>query len=535
MSTGVFGKRCYITTPIYYANWLPHIGNAYTSFLADFLARLKRVAGYEVKFATWTDENGQKMVNSATAVGKSLGQFLDDMALDHRKTWDILQISYTDFIRTADSLHHTTVQQFITQTFAAWYIYKWVYRGYYCVGCESFKKETDLTPDWLCPDHRVKPEIIEEDNWFFRLRAFQDFLLDWYESHPSFCVPDGRFHEVRSFVEQGLEDFSVSRQWSDVWIRFPVDVDPEAVVYIWFDALYNYVTAAWLARSWQERWVSTTEKIHVLGKDISRFHAIYWPAMLQAVGLPLPDQLVINGFFTVNGQKMSKSLGNSLDPVVLLEQYWRDSLVYYLFSDIKVWSDGDFNTERLLATRENVLKKTRGNLVSRTLTLAINNQVSDFDLPHLHEAWRQTHDHVLLDNPLADLIFSSRLWWANLWETFAVYTDHVDLHRYIKDRYELVQLTNKFVDDTKPRELAKSDMHAAQSAIRATLWMIKNLALLASPFLVESTRTLQSLFLWENDSWKDWQTTVSAPHHWQFLDLLSASSGQCILQKGHLF
>jgi methionyl-tRNA synthetase len=526
-------KRCYITTPIYYANWSPHIGNAYTSFLGDFIARLKRIAWYQVKFATWTDENGQKMARTAAEAWKSLEVFLRDIAVEHQRVRQILQISFTDFIRTIDPIHHAQVQAVIQKTFDAWYIYKGTYRWFYCVGCEWFKKESDLTPEWCCPDHRTIPELIEEDNWFFRLSVFEDFLLARYDTHGRFCLPESRFHEVRAFVEQWLEDFSVSRQGSDIGIPFPRDVDPEAVVYIWFDALYNYVTVASWAWSGEEWWNEHTEKIHVLGKDIAKFHAIYWPAMLHAVWLPLPDHLVINGFFTVDGQKMSKSLGNSLDPVALIDTYWRDALIYYLFSDIKVGSDGDFSVERLLATRENVLKKTRWNLVSRTLTLAINNNVTSFSLAHLHEAWWQTHDDVLLENPLADLIFSTRTGGADLSQTIDEYTENMDFHKYIRDWYTLVQLTNKFVDDTKPRERAKLDPAAAQSAIAAALWMIKNLTLLASPFLLDATRTVQALFVWDNPAWLEWHT--DSDYHGTFLDLLAAGSGQCVFHKWHLF
>lgn len=552
-------KRCYITTPIYYANGTPHIGNAYTSFLADLLARLKRLAGYEVKFATGTDENGQKMMRTAADAGKSLDDFLHDIADIHKSMWHHLQISYTDFIRTTSPLHTDFVQDVVRKTFAAEYMYRWAYKGFYCVGCEAFKKETDLTPEGTCPDHLTKPEIIEEENRFFALSRMQDFLQTWYTAHPDFCLPHKRYNEVRAFVEQGLEDFSVSRQWSPVGIPFPADVDPDAVVYIWFDALYNYMTVCQDSRNQEmirqrdagktehmtpaeraldregERRSGDVQKIHVLWKDIARFHAIYRPAMLHAIWEEQPDHLIINGFFTVDGQKMSKSLGNSLHPWALIEEYGRDALVYYLFSDIKVWSDGDFSTQRLADTKENVLKKTRWNLVSRTIALALKNNVNEFAYTSTHAWWWEKQLDAISSNTLGQLLRS----WSldrhdHIQQTIDTYTDKVDLHRYIQDWYELVQVTNKFVDDTKPRETAKTDLPNAQAAIASTLWMIKNLALLGSPFLLESTRILQDLFLREDKDRRQRSTDTSdmtAP----LPQLLSATSGACTLQKGHLF
>lgn len=327
-------KRIYLTTPIYYANGAPHIGHAYTSLIGDVVARAKRMLGYDVKYATGTDENGQKMVQVAQAVGKEVKVFLDEVAAEHRRTWDEMRITYTDFIRTTEPRHHEFVQKMLQKTFDQGDIYQGEYEGLYCIGCEGFKKPADLIEregKMVCPDHLTPPQVLKEKNRFFKLASYQDRLQEFYKNNPTFSIPQFRFNEILSFVEQGLEDFSISREGSTFGV--PLPFDDKAVTYIWFDALYNYLT---VCQGGDEAYWNEGEVIHLIGKDIGRFHAVFRPAMLLSSGWKLPDQILIHGYFTIDGQKMSKSLGNVIEPLQMVTEHGRDALVYYLFSDIKI-------------------------------------------------------------------------------------------------------------------------------------------------------------------------------------------------------
>ncbi|EKE26523.1 MAG: methionyl-tRNA synthetase alpha subunit, partial [uncultured bacterium (gcode 4)] len=240
-------KKFFITTPIYYANSVPHIGHAYSSLIADVIARYKRDNWFDVKFSTWVDENWQKMVNAAKEKWISIMEFLDDIATKQKAVWDWIDISYTDFIRTTELRHHEFVSKVLQKTYEAWDIYKWEYEWLYCVWCEAFKKETDLTPDWLCPDHLKKPEHIKEKNYFFKLSKYQKQLEDFYLNNPDFTIPNNRFKEMQSFLKEWLEDFSISRETNKFWI--PLPFDPSQVTYVWYDALLNYLT---VCQNWAE-------------------------------------------------------------------------------------------------------------------------------------------------------------------------------------------------------------------------------------------------------------------------------------------
>lgn len=484
-------KKFYITTPIYYANAAPHIGNSYTSLIGDVVARAKRMLGYEVKFATGTDENGQKMVQTATAVGKEVKVFLDEVAREHQRTWDELRISYTDFIRTTEPRHHKFVQEMLQKTFDAGDIYQGEYEGLYCVGCEAFKRSGDLIDHegkQVCPDHLTPPQVLKEKNRFFKLASYQDRLQEFYKSNPDFCIPQFRFNEILSFVEQGLEDFSISREGSTFGI--PIPFDPNAVTYIWFDALYNYLT---VCQGGEEAYRNEGEVIHLIGKDIGRFHAVFWPAMLMASGWKLPDQIVINGYFTVDGQKMSKTLGNIIMPLDLIGEHGRDALVYYLFSDIKIGNDGDFSRERFMATKDQVLKKGWGNLVVRAVTLCKKYEVTsisiDADAKESHQALMSLAD--------AQWLWDNWLWKAFIdgWNPVHIegYLKTFDLVNYLRDRYQLVQLGNKRVDQTKPREVAKTDLAQAKKDLQVLVWLIKGSALLSAPFLLDGFTRFKEL------------------------------------------
>jgi methionyl-tRNA synthetase len=330
-------SKFFVTTPIYYANGLPHIGHANSSFIADFYARWKRLLGYEVKFSTGLDENGQKMVEKAESEGKEVMEWLDYVADESKKVWEELQISYTDFIRTTEADHHVFVQEVLKQIYETPFrkggssegtgdlmnktksplppfteggidIYLGEYKGLYCVGCEAFKNPRDLTPEGLCPDHLTKPEVISEKNWFFNLKKYASVFEQLRRDTPHFVEPDHRFNEVKAFVKSGLENFSISRENKHTGIGIPLPWDEEQVTYVWFDALLNYITVCYRNGENGKFRSDDTEILHILGKDIVKFHATYRPAMLEAAGFRKPDKEFVTGYLTVDGQKMSKSL-----------------------------------------------------------------------------------------------------------------------------------------------------------------------------------------------------------------------------------
>ncbi len=534
-------KRCYITTPIYYANGAPHIGTAYTSLIADIYARTKRVLWYQVKFTTWTDENGQKMKQSAADQGKEVMEYLDEIAKIQQSTWDELKISYTDFIRTTHPTHHAFVQEILQDALKKWHVYQGEYEGLYCLGCEGFKKESDLIDhEWekVCPDHLKAPNSIKEKNWFFKLSEFEDLLKKFYDHHEGFAKPWFRFNEIKSFVEQWLEDFSISREWWEFGIPLPKDFNDDwSVVYIRFDALYNYLTTCLhpqdFTRNWQSIsgeendmifWDNKTnpedsEVIHMIGKDISRFHAIYRPAMLMSSDYMAPTTEVINGFFTVDGQKMSKSLGNKIDPLELLAEHGRDALVYYLFSDIKIGNDGDFSRDRFEVAKENVLKKGWGNLVSRVSKLCKKYKINDvsvsdsalkrlLDKEFALETWYWESLKFDWASQLLQNFINLKQWNWSIYEWMNLYIWNLDYMWYIRQRFSKIQLCNQYMQQQEPWVKIKNPAteQIAKEDLQLMLWMIKNLALVSSPFLVDWFSKIQSIIAINNPDRTAFQT-----------------------------
>ncbi|UFX83044.1 methionine--tRNA ligase [Candidatus Absconditicoccus praedator] len=477
-------KKFFITTPIYYTNDIPHIGHAYASLIADFYSRQKRLLGYEVKFSTGVDENSQKALQKAEEKGMDISDYLDNMAYKHKNVWENLDISYTDFIRTTQEDHKNLVQEVLQESYENGDIYQGEYEGYYCVGCEAFKKESDLTEDGLCPDHLKKPDFIKEKNYFFKLSKYQDDLLRFYEENPSFVQPNYRFNELINFVKEGLEDFSVSRQTNKFGI--PLPFDNQQVTYVWYDALFNYVT---VCKNGDEKFWPAD--FHVVGKDIARFHAIYWPAMLLSAGYELPKNVISTGFFTVDGQKMSKSLGNVVEPVNTVQNYGRDALLLYLLYDISIGRDGDFGWERFFDVYNNMLLGGWGNLVSRVSKLSQKNNINkvQFDM---------SIEKEFLD--LAkDLGYDENLF-VNMFENgfdknkIDEYFDTVNINSFIRDWYDIVQLANKFIEEKKPWELLKQDENQGKQTLCFLVYIIKNIAIITSPFLTEGfEKTKQSL------------------------------------------
>lgn len=359
-------KKFYVTTPIYYVNDKPHIGHAYTTVIADIIARWHRLKEEDVFFLTGLDEHGQKISNSSIKLGfSSPKKFADHIAEEYIKTWKALNISNNDFIRTTEERHHKLVTEFIEKVRKKGDIYKGNYSGLYCEGCEAFKTENELV-NGLCPEHQKAPKEISEENYFFKLSKYQDKILDYIKEHPDFIQPDSRRNEVINILKQGLRDLSISRQNLKWGIPFPGD--KEHSVYVWFDALTNYLHP-------KEYWPAD---LQLMSKEIIKFHCIIWPAMLMSAGYKIQKKVFSHGWLTVNGQKMSKSLGNVVDPNYLVSKYSSDAVRYFYAREIPFGQDGDFSEEALKNRLNNELANELGNLVSRTLSLIekkLNSQV----------------------------------------------------------------------------------------------------------------------------------------------------------------
>jgi len=370
-------RTFYVTTPIYYVNDLPHIGHTYTTVVADALARFHRLAGDDVYFLTGTDEHGQKIERAAKARGISPKELADEVVENYRKLWPALAISNDDFIRTTEERHRRGVEALFARirerTPDA--IYKGKYVGWYCTGCESFYPENQVV-DGKCPEQGHPVERVEEESWFFRLSAFADRLLELYDSHPEFVLPETRRNEVRSFVAGGLRDLSISRSRSKVSWGLPFPGDPDHVIYVWFDALTNYVSALGFGdpegaplyeKYWREAPDATV--LHLVGKDILRFHAVYWPAFLMAAGLPLPTTIFGHGWWLRDESKMSKTKGNVARPGPLLEDFGADALRWFLLREIPLGHDGNYSDEAVLDRTNSDLANNIGNLFSRVVAL----------------------------------------------------------------------------------------------------------------------------------------------------------------------
>ncbi len=471
----------FITTPIYYSNGIPHIGHAYSSLLADTIARAKRLEGKIVKFSTWVDENSQKVVESAAAQGMETMAYADMMAERHRAVWDGIDIEYTDFIRTTEPRHQEFVQMVLQRSFDAGDIYEWVYEGKYCVWCEAFKKDSDLIEKdgvMICPDHPNKPlEQLKEKNYFFRLSKYQDRLLEFYESHPDFITPHSRYAEVREFVKGWLEDFSISRETNKFGISLPFDT--EQVTYVWYDALFNYLTvcATDVGREMPQTDASGISRwwpadLHVIGKDIVRFHAIYWPAMLWSAGYEAPSQLLVTGHFTVDGQKMSKSIGNVIDPVAYSEEYSRDMMVLYLFSAFPIGEDGDFDQSEAILQYNAKLSNNLGNLLNRSLTLALK-----------LEWWKVSGYEDATIAGKRDDYMSKYMWYMQVY----------DMKWALDSSFAFATELNQYIDTMKPWKLdptIDSERLTLDQTLSTIMVGLAHLAYNLSPFFEEKMREL---------------------------------------------
>jgi methionyl-tRNA synthetase len=464
-------KRFYATTPIYYVNGAPHIGHAYTSIATDVLARFKRLDGYDVFFLTGTDEHGQKVERAAAEAGVDPQSFTDRVSADFRDMADKMGVSYDDYIRTTEDRHKRSCTELWRRIAAAGHIYLGHYEGWYAVRDEAFYDEAELTT--AADGSKLAPTgapvaWVREPSYFFRLSAFQEPLLELYEKQPDFILPAGRRNEVMSFVRSGLRDLSISRT-SFSW-GIPVPDAPGHVMYVWLDALNNYVTACGFPDPDAPRWPFWPADVHVVGKDIIRFHAVYWPAFLMAAGLPLPRRVSSHGWWTVEGEKMSKSLGNVIEPRALVATYGRDQVRYFLLREKPFGGDGTISHGALVSRINVELANELGNLAQRSLSLIARNLGGK--LPGREEATAE--DTELLDaaGALPDLL-RERL-------------DRQVFHEALEEVWKVVRAANAYIDRQAPWALRRTDTARMAAVLRVLVDVLRVIATVLQPFMPEA-------------------------------------------------
>ncbi len=456
--------KFYVTTPIYYVNGAPHIGHAYTTVAADSMARWNRLRGNSTFFLTGTDEHGSKITQAAREAGKETAAFVDEVALRFKDLREPLDLSWDEFIRTSDKQKHWPGAEALWQKIEqVGDIYEKEYEGLYCVGCEAFVTERDLV-DGLCPHHGKPPELLKEKNLFFKLSKYGDQIKQAIESGEMVIEPEGRRNEVLSLISEGLEDISFSRSRDKLEWGIPVPGHPDQTMYVWCDALSNYISAIGYGRDenrFKEWWPAD---VHVIGKDILRFHAAIWPGMLLSAGLELPKRIFVHGFITSEGEKMSKTLGNVIDPVELSSKYGSDALRYYLLRDIPSSEDGDFSITRFEERYNADLANGIGNYASRVSTLA--ESVESFEgLEASSEIKRKIEEAI---------------------QSAAGAAERFRLHEAVAIVWELISFGDRYVNDHKPWESKDPQV------IFNALYLLATLADLVSPVIPKAGKAIKS-------------------------------------------
>jgi len=472
----------FITTAIDYVNAAPHVGHAVEKVLTDVVARYHRLSGDETYFLTGSDENSLKNVQAAEKAGRPTQEFVAETAETFKALAGSLDLSFDQFIRTTEKRHFDGAQK-MWSAFQKEDLYLKKYKGLYCVGCEEFKTEKDLV-DGLCPDHKVAPESVEEENWFFKLSSYQDQLLKLIESGELRIYPDYRKNEVVSFIKMGLEDFSISRSVARAkgW-GVPVPGDESQIMYVWVDALSNYITALDYSTDgelYQKYWAgqgeNQGERVHVIGKGILRFHAIYWPAMLLSAGLPLPTTIYAHEYLTINGQKMSKSLGNVIYPDELVAKFGVDGTRYLLLTALPYSKDGDLSWEKMTEKYNADLANGLGNLVSRVLKLSSQLQIlPDFD--DMKKEVYQVGHHSSYEGV--------KDWYEPWMKEFKI-------SMVIESLWKRISKSNILIEERKPWELAKSDMAEFKKVMSNLLLELTFIAEILKPFLPSTSEKIET-------------------------------------------
>jgi len=466
--------KFYVTTPIYYVNSNPHVGHAYTTIAADVLKRSARLENKDTFLVTGSDENSLKNVKAAQEAGQPTQEFINKLSYVWADTWNQLNIDYDFFIRTSDVRHVDGVVKFWEKVKASGDLYKGTYEGLYCAPCEAFLSTADLNENGKCPTHLRKPDEVKEGNYFFKASKYKQQILNHIASNPDFIQPISRHNEIIAYIENHFEDVSVSRQALEWGI--PVPDEPDQVIYVWFDALINYLTAVgygWNTDIFAKWWPAD---LHLVGKDIIKFHCALWPAMLLSAGLPLPRQIWAHGFFTVDGQKISKTLKNTVDPLQIAETYTHEGLRYYLLGKLPFGSDGDFSFENLQHAYDADLANTIGNLASR-----VSGMINKYFGGHLPSAPEYINNSA---SELAEWVKNIR----NL-------TAQLHFKEALSEILSRARGCNKEIEDLKPWQLAKNKDYTTLGRFLFTLaYRLVYIGYAINPYLPETGKKLAKTF-----------------------------------------
>lgn len=482
-------KNCYITTPIYYASGKVHIGNSYSTIACDTFARYHRLKGDNTYFLTGMDEHGQKIENVAKDKGVTPQEFVNKIAKETQELWKNLKVTNNDFICTSEERHTKVVQDIFEQLLAQDDIYLGHYEGDYCVPCEAFFTKTQLNEDGTCPDCGRKTIKVQEESYFLRLKKYEKQLLDYIKKHDDFIQPASRKNEVISFIEQGLEDLCVSRT-SFKW-GIPVKSNPKHVIYVWIDALSNYITALGYGSDdpskFNELWLNNEQLYHVIGKDILRFHAIYWPIMLMALNIPINFKLYVHGWILMKEGKMSKSVGNIVYPMDVVNEYGLDSLRYYLVKEMPLGNDGLFSWDRFIERYNVELANDLGNLVSRSISM-INKYFDSI-------VTKPNKQYFDVDADIENVII-------NAVEKTMVNFDNFEFQNGLNELWNIVRRANKYIDETAPWVLAKDETKKEElNDVMYHLYeAIRIVAILVNPVMPDASNIiLEELGIEEED------------------------------------
>jgi methionyl-tRNA synthetase len=477
-------NKAYVTTPIYYVNDVPHIGHAYTTIIADTMARYFRLQGKETFFLTGTDEHGQKIEEAAHSRGRTPKEYADEISGKFRTLWDDFEISYDKFIRTTDEEHKKGVQHAFKKMFDKGDIYKGEYEGYYCVSCETFFTETQLMDAEGCPDCGKPTKLVKEESYFFKLSNYQEKLLKWYNTDEKCVLPKGKKNEVISFVKQGLRDLSITRTSFDWGIKLPEELDDgKHVMYVWLDALLNYITALGYGRD-EEKMHFWPANIQLVGKDILRFHAIYWPAFLMSLDLPLPQHVAAHGWWTRNGEKMSKSKGNVVNPKEVADAYGLENFRYFLLREVPFGQDGDFSQKALIDRINSDLGNEFGNLLNRIIGMSgkySQYKVTSKDVARLHVKEIEEVESILND-------VEAKL-------------NELQTNRYLEDLWKVLAIANGAITTHEPWvKIKQGDTDGALAVVGLVANILARVTLLVSPIMPKTAAKIASAMQFSIDT-----------------------------------
>ena len=479
-------EKFYITTPIYYPSANFHIGHCYTTIIADAIARYKRLTGYDVYYQTGTDEHGEKIEKKAKEAGVTPKEYVDKIIEDAKDLWKSLDISYDYFMRTTDEDHERRVQKIFKKLYDQGDIYKGTYEGLYCIPCESFWTESQLV-DGKCPDCGREVKLVSEEAYFFKLSKYQDQLVKFYEENPDFIQPISRKNEMlNNFINPGLEDLCVSRT-SFTW-GIPVDFDPKHVIYVWIDALTNYITTLGYPEEEEKMNRYWPADLHLVGKEIIRFHTIIWPCLLMALNLPLPKKVFGHGWLKIGGDKISKSLGNYKDPREYINSYGVDAVRYYALREVSFGNDGNFSIESLISRTNSDLANTLGNLVNRTISMT-------------HKYFDGITSNPKINEQIDYNLIAST---TNLKDIVEQKMNELKVNEAIEEIIDVLRKCNKYIDETTPWVLAKDENKKERLAtvLYNLLESIRICAILLSPFIPSTSKKILDQLNTKNTSYE---------------------------------